>query len=74
METRGGDNWLLHYLLTNDNIKVINNMNKKSIYEQRKRDRKRLLTIKEEIEKVGSHIIKIRNITSKIKNNDKSTN
>ena len=44
-------------------------MNKKSIYEQRKRDRNRLLTIKKHIEKVGSHIKKITNITSKIKKN-----
>ena len=42
-------------------------MNKKSIYEQRKRDRKRLMIIKKEIKKVDTHLNKIKNITSKIK-------
>lgn len=41
-------------------------MNKNSIYEQRKRDRKRLLKIKEVVSDVDKKIKIIKNITSQI--------
>lgn len=40
---------------------------KRTIYEQRKRDRARLLIIKEVITKVGKEVIKIKKITDQIK-------
>jgi len=40
---------------------------KRTVYEQRKRDRKRLLKVKEIIDEVGHQIIKIKRITNQIK-------
>lgn len=42
-------------------------MNKKSIYELRKRDRARLLKIKPHVQKAKEHILKVDKIISQIK-------
>ena len=61
--------------MLNKNILIDDDtMNKNSIYEQRKRDRVRLLKIKEVIGEVEGKIKIIKNITSQIKDEQPKNN